>query len=720
MYRSLSSIRGLGIFKFNNFLVRNVPPLQGHFRNLSSRVRDLSSNSNASGDGLFTIPGLCKPSDFVRLAANAMAKCNSLRSSAILTSVAEPTEVLHLLDEISNTICSVIDASELCRSVHVDSHWRHSAGDAFQLLSEYIAELNSDVTLYNALLPITSNPSVMAKLTEEERRMALGLKREFERDGIHLSDEERRDLQQRTGHIVQLETLFTENITKCSKTFCVDDSDAVTNMIPLDMLSEIATQSAGKITLTTDSYIPNVLLKYSDSPSLRKQIFLELHTSCEENLPVLDALIAQRNELSRRMGFPSYAHRFLSDKMVQTPESVMTFLSTVRERCQLQYRRDMETLSAVKFKVEGNSQLEPWDLNFYSSLVKDPVFADEGNNASLVGFFNLENCVRGMKVLVQRLFGIIMTEVPMDEAERWDSKESPCNLQKFEFYDQEKETLLGVMYLDLHPREGKYAHSAHFTVRCGCSLRNSNSLENVYQLPTVALVCNLSPSYAHSDSQGLLTHSEVETVFHEFGHALHSLLSRTSFQHLSGTRVAMDFVETPSHLMEQFVWDKEFLNIIGRHYITNEPLSDRVLDGLLQSRYRLKAIDIQTQIVHSIFDQTLFGPRENWRDQTTVEVFASLHRQNNLPYAVGTHWFSRFGHLVTYGAGYYSYLYSNIFAVDIWATLGFGLTSKSGSALWEHLLIHGGSKDPNIMLKNLLGRQPSVDPFFKSLNMEAS
>jgi len=697
-----------------------------------------SSTARDNAYGLFAIEGLRKPSDFVRLASNAMDKCNSLRSSSLLTSPSmveqKPTDVLHLLDEISNTICSVIDASELCRSVHVDTHWRHSAGDAFQMLSEYIAELNADVALYNALLPITSDPTIMANLTEEERRMALGLKREFERDGIHLSDEKRKDLQQRTGHIVQLETMFTENITQCSKTFTVQDREAVTNIIPLEIIHNSVHPSTNSYTnthpnlhenptntlsLSTDSYIPNVLLKYSDSSSLRKQVYMELHTSCQENLPVLDALITQRDELSRRMGFPSYAHRFLSDKMVQNPESVMIFLQTIMERCKAQYYKDMDLLSNLKYKLEGSRTLEPWDMNFYSSLVKYPLFGDEGtSDTALVGHFTLENCVHGMKELVQRLFGIVMTEVPMDPMERWDSKEAPCNLQKFEFYHPEKDTLLGIMYLDLHPREGKYVHSAHFTVRCGCSIRDSTSLENMYQLPTVALVCNLSPSYAHSESHGLLTHSEVETVFHEFGHALHSLLSRTSFQHLSGTRVAMDFVETPSHLMEQFVWDKEFLNIIGRHYTTHEPITDRNMDRLLQSRYCLKAIDIQTQIVHSIFDQTLFGPRDKWSTQSTVDVFASLHRKYNIPYATGTHWFSRFGHLVTYGAGYYSYLYSNIFAVDIWASRNFGLKRQSGTELWQRLLIHGGSKDPNTMLMNLLGREPSVDPFFSTLSME--
>jgi intermediate peptidase len=266
------------------------------------------------------------------------------------------------------------------------------------------------------------------------------------------------------------------------------------------------------------------------------------------------------------------------------------------------------------------------------------------------------------------------------------------------------------MYLDLVPRDGKYVHSAHFTVRCGCSIRNGPSDESVYQIPTVALICNLSPSHANMDIGGLLTHSEVETVFHEFGHALHSLLSRTSFQHLSGTRVAMDFVETPSHLMEQFVWNKEFLKIIGTHHLTKEPLSDKNIEKLIQSRFSLKAIDIQNQIIHSIFDQTIFGQRETWKDKNTIEVFAKLHMKYSFPYADGTHWFSRFGHLITYGAGYYSYLYSNIFASDIWATcFEYGdkvLSRKSGEKLWNNLLAHGGSKDPNKMLFDVLGREP--------------
>merc|ERR1719223_2088503 len=175
------------------------------------------------------------------------------------------------------------------------------------------------------------------------------------------------------------------------------------------------------------------------------------------------------------------------------------------------------------------------------------------------------------------------------------------------------------MYLDLHPRPGKYSHAAHFTVRCGCESHNQlGEGAAEYQLPIVALVCNVSPPNSNTGTSAVLSHAEVETLFHEFGHALHSLLSRTSFQHLSGTRVAMDFVETPSHLMEMYIWNKEFLNVIGRHYETGQLIPEKTIENLIQSRYAFKAMETQTQVVYCLFDQQVFGPPERWRAEKTT------------------------------------------------------------------------------------------------------
>jgi intermediate peptidase len=723
----------------------------------NTQVRCLSTSTSTSTStsrpGLFSLPNLHKPQDFLALANDAISNCNTLRET-IRTSLEirnesgnitlTPRETLHLLDDISNTVCSVIDASELCRSVHSSPTWRNSASSAFQMLSEYIAELNTDVSLYQSLVPITSSAAIMQSLNEEERRMAIMLQKEFERDAIHLSDKDRAKVQQLNGFVVQLESMFTENLVE-NKTFDVKGSLAedVYRTIPKHVIDGHIPQNnidIGTCTLSTEAHIANSILKYSPSANLRKEVYMEANTVCPQNLEILDALIQQRHALAVEMGYPSYAHYFLSDKMAHTPEVVMKFLGHVREASKDRYHHDLEMISKTKRQMEETDEpLQPWDMSYYSGLIKSHVFEGQGDagDGSLAGYFTVEQSLEGMKILVQRLFGIQMKEVDMSAEERWDidndvsvrasgTSSSPDGIRRFEFFQEVDEKPLGTMYLDLHPRPGKYSHAAHFTVRCGCESRDNPGDDGaVYQLPIVALVCNVSPPVSNTGSAAVLSHSEVETLFHEFGHALHSLLSRTSFQHLSGTRVAMDFVETPSHLMEMYVWNEEFLNIIGAHFQTGASIPAKNIENLVKSRNVFKSMEVQSQCVYALFDQTIFGVPEKWAtnsagvSNSTTDIFKALHLQNGLLYADGTHWHSKFGHLVSYGAGYYSYLYASIFSADLWNTCFDGgsdaFSREAGNKYWKEILIHGGSKDPNHMLSAMLGRDPKVDPFFKSL-----
>jgi intermediate peptidase len=208
----------------------------------------------------------------------------------------------------------------------------------------------------------------------------------------------------------------------------------------------------------------------------------------------------------------------------------------------------------------------------------------------------------------------------------------------------------------------------------------------------------------------------VETLFHEFGHALHSLLSRTTFQHLSGTRAATDFVETPSHLLEHFAWDPNFLPAFAKHYITKEVLSDEMIRLLVQSRQDFKSIELQNQLLYARFDQTLFGVPIR---ATSTEILSRLYQECNVPFAEGAHWHTRFGHLVTYGAGYYGYLYAQAFASDLWKEYlaDHCLDSTSGRRLWHEMLKHGGAKDPQAMMRSLLGRdEPNVEALVDELS----
>jgi intermediate peptidase len=501
--------------------------------------------------------------------------------------------------------------------VHSSDEWRHEASVAFQMLSAYIAELNADVSLYQSLVPITSNASIMSSLSEEEKRMATMLQKEFERDSIHLPDDERAQVRQLNAFVVQLETMFTENLTE-HKRFNLYGNLAkdVYRTIPKHIMEQNVPQkdkgrngssleTSAFVTLTTEPHIANSLLKYSPSSALRREVFMEANTQCPHNLEVLDALIQQRHALAVKMGYPSYAHYFLSDKMASSPENVVSFLNHVSNASNDRYLRDLEMLSTAKAKIEGTLEpLQPWDLSYYISIVKNHLCEgyDDAGKESLAGYFTLDHTLEGMKSLMQRLFGIHMVEVPMKIEERWDNPESQSSIgasngiRKFEFYQEDDGKPLGTMYLDLYPRPGKYTHAAHFTVRCGCEskLETSNG-ETEYQLPIVALVFNLSPPQKSLGSTAVLSHSEVETIFHEFGHAMHSLLSRTSFQHLSGTRSAMDFVETPSHLMEYYVWNEEFLQMIGRHYQTGDVIPEKNIKNLIKSRTLFKALEVQSQ-----------------------------------------------------------------------------------------------------------------------------
>jgi len=693
-----------------------------------------ASPRNPQDVGLFSLPNLHKPQDFLSIANDAMADCNSLRQtirSSLETSALSPRETLHVLDDISNTVCSVIDASELCRSVHSSPQWRHAASTAFQMLSEYIAELNADVSLYQSLVPITSNPTVMLSLSDEERRMAFLLQKEFERDAIHLPDKERAEVQQLNGFVVQLETMFTENLVH-HKNFDIQQPlvEDVYQTIPPHIIQQNIPQSNTRrdsVTLTTEPGIANSLLKYSSSSDLRMEVYMEANTLCPQNLEVLDALIKQRHEMAVKMGYPSYAHYFLSDKMASTPDNVMNFLNEVKDVSKDRYNRDLEMLSKVKSQLENtNEPLQPWDLSYYTGVVKGHIFEgqDDAGEGSLAGYFTVEQSIEGMKELVKRLFGIEMQEVALGTTERWDQETSSDfgsnGIRKFEFFHEVDGQALGTMYLDLHPRQGKYTHAAHFTVRCGCESReSSDNGQTHYQLPIVALVTNVSPPSSKT-GVAVLSHSEVETIFHEFGHAMHSLLSRTSFQHLSGTRTAMDFVETPSHLMECYVWNEEFLTIIGRHFQTGAPVPTKNIENLVRSRNAFKAMEVQSQCVYAMFDQLIFGLPEKWQSAgSTSDLFAKLHHENGLLFANGTHWHSKFGHLVSYGAGYYSYLNASLFSADIWnkcfANGTDAFSRNAGEKYWKEILVHGGAKDPNQMLKAMLGRGPKVDSFFKSL-----
>lgn len=658
------------------------------------------NHSSVPSRGLFSIPELLQPGDFIKLAARAIQECDIIRSE-VSSGSSNPRYTLFQLDAISRTVCNIIDAAELARSTHVSGEWREAAQRAFVVLQDYIAQLNGDPTLYEALLTTRSSFDI---LTEEEQRFLSLLQAEFERDGIHLPEFERELVRQVQNQLTELETLFSRNIVTSKHEFWAD-AHLVQEVIPQHVLQSyfgLGQLKGNEIRLCKSStQVLQTLLKYSSSPTLRREIFMESTTSVPENLPVLEALINARHELAKLLGFPSYAHRFLQHQMVRSPAAAQKFLSQLQHKLHPAYQKEMQLISQIKSQLEGNPTVEPWDVAFYTSLIQAQKGFDVSSEVSQ--YLSLENCVTSLQALVEKLFGIEMKEETLTEVEQWDVAQGSgtrSRVRRFVFTAPDGRPL-GIMYMDLHPREGKYTHAAHFTVRCGCKTEFDTE---EFQFPIIALVCNLSAD--DGDGQLLLSHGEVETLFHEFGHGLHSLLSRTLFQHMSGTRGAMDFVETPSHLMENFAWHADTFLRRTENHSNGQSMPEELIVKLQQSRYAFSTIERYNQILYAMLDQKLFGGGVDTvqNKNVTTKIFADLHYQLGVPYAIGSHWHSRFGHLVTYGAGYYGYLYAQVFAGDLWKHL-FAESQdlrKSGNVLWHGMLQHGGAKDPAIMLNEIL------------------
>ncbi|CAH0478649.1 unnamed protein product [Peronospora belbahrii] len=658
--------------------------------------------------GLFQLPDLHTPSDFRRLTQAVKLQCHQLRQE--LAASSPGLQTLRTLDDISNVICSVIDAAELCRNVHPNEKFRLAASECFTDLSNFIQNLNADVELYRSLKMVTEDKVGMESFTPEQKRMGILLRNEFERDGIHLSRADRQRVVSLQNEITELGMQFQS--TMHSARNYVEMPAKLIRGLPHCIMSlcERKWMSRDTLRVPTDMHVMNTVLKWVGDSEARRSMYIAANSCAKDNLPVLDELRAKRHELAQLLGFPTFAHLATRDRMIGSPEAVETFIGDIARQLMAKARIEQQLLLDAKRKHEGCSvdQVYMWDLPYYMGMLKAQKHRIDSRVIS--AYFPLENCLKGLQLVCSELFGLDLKQVSMlNASECWHEDVVKLALIR------NGETL-GYMYFDLYPRPNKYNHAAHFTIRCGKRLSNTS-----YQKPIVALVCNFNKPAP--DSPSLLTHSEVETLFHEFGHVMHSLLSCTEFQHLSGTRATLDFVETPSHLFEYFAWDYRVVSKFAHHYQTGAPLPPAMMQGLRASKKMFAAMDTQTQCLYSMLDLQLFKEQPlPCSPHTTTQLLHELQNSSTLvPHVNGTYWHTRFGHLIGYGAGYYSYLYARVFAADIWHTNFVGpksqLNRKAGEMLYQKLMVHGGAKDPNDLLVDILGRKPSPASYLRELGV---
>ncbi|KLU84773.1 metallopeptidase MepB [Magnaporthiopsis poae ATCC 64411] len=476
-------------------------------------------------------------------------------------------------------------------------------------------------------------------------------------------------------------------------------------------------------------------LKYATNGETRRVLLVASENKCNDNVPLFREAVLLRDEAARLLGYPDHATLVIEDKMAKTPKTVNDFLGDLRKRLAPGGVKETNHLLEIKkkdveargVKFDGNYYL--WDHRFYDTLMIKNEYGIDGNK--IAEYFPLDNTIAGMLKIFEQLFGFVFVELTPEDRARisptgkgediaWHE-----DVKIFSVWDDatEGEGFVGYLYLDLHPRQGKYGHAANFSLQPGFVKKDGSR-----HYPATALVCNFSKPTPTKPS--LLKHDEVVTLFHELGHGIHDLAGRTRYSRFHGTSTVRDFVEAPSQMLENWCWTPSQIKSLSKHYETGEPIPDDLIEALIKTKHVNAALFNLRQLHFGIFDMTVHGPatHEALEKMDLSSVYNDLRAQISGikgPEALGepSTWGNGqacFGHLIGgYDAGYYGYLSSLVYSTDMFYSVfrKDPMDGKEGRRYRHTVLEKGGSQEEMETLKQFLGREPSTEAFYQELGL---
>ncbi len=525
----------------------------------------------------------------------------------------------------------------------------------------------------------------------------------FKRNGLELPVDQRGKFLEMKKRLVQLESEFSKRLVEWEDSLALDAKDL--EGLPPEYVSGLKKNEKGQYLITLDYPHYNAFMENAKSGEARRQLEFKFNSrGGDENRTRMEEAIALRHELARTLGYASHASLVLERRMAQTPEVVQKFVDRLKKGLKARGERDRKTLLELKKEELGaktDNELHPWERRYYENLLQKKRY--QVDHQKLKEYFPLDTVIKGMFNIYQTLLGVKFT--------REDRKTWHPSVQAFKVEDG-KGNERAVFYVDLYPREGKYGHAAAFTLQCGYEQPDGK-----YALPHSAIVANFTAPLTGKPS--LLEHGEVETLFHEFGHIMHQVLTRARYPSFSGTSVKTDYVEAPSQMFENWVWHSEGLAKLSGHYESHEPLPKAMSDRLIAGKNASQGLFYLRQLAFAQID--LIYHQSGKVDST--EVYSKIMRETmEIAIQKGTQPQASFGHLMGgYDSGYYSYLWSEVFAQDMFTRFKReGLFNPhTGADYRKWILEPGGEQPPEALLKGFLGREPNEEAFITELLSES-
>lgn len=645
------------------------------------------------------------------LAQVAMAQAQE-RLNALLTIAPEGrtfANTVQALDIAGGCFGEVTSVIHLLESTHPDKAMRDACQKTIIQLQHFSVDAYTTKPIYQAFKDYLTYQGAREARTPEEQYYLDETMRGFKHAGLELPDDELDAVKALRKEIDELVTKFQSNISDDTTTLEVSP-EGLAGVTPGTITTFKKTDDGKRYVLRPDyPTISEVMAHCSVSATRKRLNEAFLNRAYPVNQPVLEQLIAKRDDLAHKLGFASYAELEIDGNMAENPKRINKFLDGLIERARDKGQAEFEKLKAnlpAGVTLDDQGRINSWDYGYAFEQMKQKLYAVD--DRAIAEYFPVDKAVQGVFDIYQKFLNLKfkLSQPP------WAWHEE---VQVIEVRSGSDDCLVGYVFIDLYPREAKYSHACCHGLIHPLLKTNDDGTER-RTVATAAVIANFPR--ARNGQPALLKHGDVETFFHEFGHAMHFLLSATKLMGQAGYSVKFDFVEMPSQIFEEWMFDPELLKNISSHYKTGKPLSDDLIANII----RIKQIDsgyfVLRQASFSKLSLELYGPG-TYKD---IGALANSLSEELIPYVArnpNTHMFANFGHLAGYASQYYTYLWSKVFALDVFDQLKtMGLTSpEAGQKFIKDILGRGGSVDPNIMLQDFLGRPANQDAFFKDLGM---
>ncbi len=598
-------------------------------------------------------------------------------------------ELLKDINQLDIVIDRATSKASLYRNVHPNAEVRNAADDCQQKFVVLMSDISLSRPLYQHVADVDT--SVLSTL---DKRYVDTMLEDFRRAGVNQDAATRDRIRQLNEEINLIGQNFGTNIREDVRSIEVNSVEELAGL-PQDYIDAHPPNDEGKIVITTNypDYLP--VMKYAHNDDLRHRLYRVFRNrGYPANADVLKTLLEKRYELAQLLGYENFSEYVTEDKMIETPEHAQAFIDKVSviaaPRAGAEYDILLERLRQITPEA---TEVGDWQKDYLENLVKMERF--QVDSQAIRQYFSYENVRQGIFDLAETMFGI--------QIEPWQTKTWHESVESYQI--TENGEVIGRFHLDMHPREGKYKHAAAFGVQEG--------VQGI-QLPIAALVCNFPGG---DGGTGYMEHSQVETFLHEFGHLLHGIFAgHQPWLALSGIRTEWDFVEAPSQMLEEWVWDAETLKTFARNQ-AGETIPDSLVKKMNAGRDFGRGLWTQHQMFYAAVSLNYYNrPPNSFSLDEMMQTLQATY--SPFDYVDGTHFYASFGHLDGYSSIYYTYMWSLVIASDMFSEFEeYGLRNPAVAQRYrEAVLAPGGSKDAAELVKDFLGRPYNFEAFAEDLN----